>query len=75
MAKQIELKVKQNFNDKYDNKTEYKKGKTYPFAEKRAEELLKNPYLVEKVSETEVEEEKEIVEEVNKEEKTKKNNK
>ena len=55
MAQVIELKVKQNFTDK-ETKVDYKKGKTYSFSEKRAEELLKNPYLVEKVSEKEVQE-------------------
>lgn len=55
MAKVIELRVKQNFQDKETN-VDYKKGKTYSFSEKRAEELLKNPYLVEKVSEKEVQE-------------------
>lgn len=57
MAKVIELKVKQNFTDK-ETEVDYKKGKTYSFSEKRAEELLKNPYLVEKVSENEVEDAK-----------------
>lgn len=52
MAKNIQLRVKQNFTDK-ENKTDYKKGKVYPFSEKRAEELLKNPYLVEKTGEIE----------------------
>lgn len=55
MAKEIELRVKQDFNDKY-NKKEYQKGKKYWFNEKRAEELLENQYLVEKVSEKEVQE-------------------
>jgi hypothetical protein len=55
MAKEVELKVKQNFTDK-ETKVDYKKGKTYKFSEKRAEELLKNPYIVEKVNVTEVEE-------------------
>lgn len=50
MAKQIELKAKQSFKDK-ETGISYKKGKTYSFSEKRAEELLKNEYLVEKVSE------------------------
>lgn len=52
MAKVVELKVKQSFSDKETN-VDYKKGKTYSFSEKRAEELLKNPYLVEKVAEKE----------------------
>lgn len=69
MAKVVELRAKQNFEDKY-TKAEYKKGKVYSFNEKRAEELLHNPYLVEKVSETEVEEEKN-----NKEERQEKTNK
>ena len=69
MAKMIELRAKQNFEDKY-TKAEYKKGKVYNFDEKRAEELLHNPYLVEKVNETEVEEEKN-----NTEERQEKNNK
>lgn len=55
MVKVIELKAKQNFQDK-ETKVDYKKGKIYSFPEKRAEELLKNPYLVEKVSEKEVQE-------------------
>ena len=50
MAKQIELKAKQNFKDK-ETGISYKRGKTYSFSEKRAEELLKNEYIVEKVSE------------------------
>ena len=54
MAKVIELRVKQNFTDK-ENGTDYKKGKTYSFTEKRADELLKNPYIVEKVAEKETE--------------------
>lgn len=69
MAKVIELKAKQTFSDKY-TKAEYKKGRVYKFDEKRAEELLKNPYLVEKVSETEVE-----VKNDSKEEKPSKTNK
>lgn len=52
MSKIIKLKVKQNFTDK-ETKADYKKGKEYTFSEKRAEELLNNPYLVEKVSEIE----------------------
>lgn len=52
MAKSIQLKVKQNFTDK-EKGIDYKKGYVYHFSEKRAEELLKNPYLVEKVGETE----------------------
>lgn len=52
MSKAIKLKIKQNFTDK-ETKEDYKKGKEYAFSEKRAEELLKNPYLVEKVSEIE----------------------
>lgn len=55
MAKQIELKAKQNFEDKETGKL-YKRGQTYSFSEKRAEELLKNSYLVEKVSETVIKE-------------------
>lgn len=55
MAKNIQLKIKQNFTDK-ETKVDYKKGKVYTFTEKRAEELLKNPYIVEKVSTIEVEE-------------------
>lgn len=55
MTKEIELIVKQNFTDKETN-VDYKKGKTYKFSEKRAEELLKNPYIVEKVNSTVVEE-------------------
>lgn len=54
MAKVIELKVIQNFTDK-ENGKDYKKGKTYSFTEKRADELLKNPYIVEKVAEKETE--------------------
>lgn len=54
MSKVIELRAKQNFTDK-ENGTDYKKGKTYIFSEKRAEELLKNPYIVEKVAEKETE--------------------
>ena len=50
MAKEIKLKVKQNFMDKETN-LDYKKGKIYKFSEKRAEELLKNPYIVEKATE------------------------
>lgn len=69
MAKEVELKAKQTFSDKY-TKAEYKKGRVYKFDEKRAEELLKNPCLVEKINATEVEEEKD-----NKEEKQSKNNK
>lgn len=69
MAKVVELKAKQTFSDKY-TKADYKKGKVYKFDEKRAEELLKNPYLVEKVSETEVEDKND-----NKEEKQNKTNK
>ncbi len=55
MAKTImvDLKIKQNFQDK-ETKVSYKKGRIYSFTEKRAEELLKNPYLVEKVSTKEV---------------------
>lgn len=52
MSKTIKLKVKQNFTDK-ETKEDYKKGKEYNFSEKRADELLKNPYLVEKVAEIE----------------------
>lgn len=55
MAKVVDLKVKQNFTDK-ENGTDYKKGRVYTFSEKRAEELLKNPYIVEKVKTTEIEE-------------------
>lgn len=55
MSKQIGLEIKQNFQDK-ETKEDYKKGKVYYFSEKRAEELLKNPYIVEKVSETEIKE-------------------
>ncbi len=55
MAKQIGLRIKQNFQDK-ETKEDYKKGKVYYFSEKRAEELLKNQYIVEKVSETEIKE-------------------
>lgn len=50
MDKNIQLKIKQNFTDK-DNGIDYKKGKVYTFSEKRAEELLKNPYIVEKIGE------------------------
>lgn len=50
MAKEVKLKVKQNFMDKETN-LDYKKGKIYKFSEKRAEELLKNPYIVEKTIE------------------------
>lgn len=49
MVKEIELKIKQNFTDK-ETKVDYKKGKTYKFSEKRAEELLKNSYIVEKTT-------------------------
>ena len=55
MAKIVNLRIKQNFSDE-ETKVDYKKGKVYPFSEKRAEELLKNPYLVEKVDVTETEE-------------------
>lgn len=61
MAKIVNLRIKQNFSDKETN-VDYKKGKTYPFSEKRAEELLKNPYLVEKVDVTETEEKAENAE-------------
>lgn len=54
MSKVIELRVKQDFTDK-ENGKDYKKGKIYSFTEKRADELLKNPYLVEKVTEKETE--------------------
>lgn len=54
MAKTVNLRIKQNFTDKETN-VDYKKGKIYPFSEKRAEELLKNPYIVEKVSVAETE--------------------
>ncbi len=54
MAKTVNLRIKQNFTDKETN-VDYKKGKTYPFSEKRAEELLKNQYLVEKVNAVETE--------------------
>ena len=61
MAKIVNLRIKQNFSDK-ETKVDYKKGKVYPFSEKRAEELLKNPYLVEKVDITETEEKAENAE-------------
>lgn len=54
MVKTVNLKIKQNFTDKETN-VDYKKGKIYPFSEKRAEELLKNQYLVEKVNVVEIE--------------------
>lgn len=54
MAKTVNLRIKQNFTDK-DTDVDYKKGKIYPFSEKRAEELLKNQYLVEKVNTVETE--------------------
>ena len=50
MSKVIKLKVKQSFTDR-ETKEDYKKGKVYTFTEKRADELLKNPYIVEKVAE------------------------
>jgi len=68
MAKTVNLRIKHDFEDK-ETKQEYIKGKVYPFSEKRAEELLKNPYIVEKVGETEIEEkaqEKEKTENVTK---------
>ncbi len=55
MAKNIQLKVKQNFTDK-ETKEDYKKGHVYSFSEKRAEELLKNHYIVEEVGEKEIKE-------------------
>jgi len=61
MAKIVNLRIKQNFSDK-ETEVDYKKGKVYPFSEKRAEELLKNPYLVEKVDITETEEKAENAE-------------
>ena len=61
MAKIVNLRIKQNFSDK-ETKVDYKKGKVYPFSEKRAEELLKNPYLVEKVDVAETEEKTENAE-------------
>ncbi len=54
MSRVIKLKVKQSFTDR-ETKEDYKKGKTYSFTEKRADELLKNPYIVEKVAEKEAE--------------------
>lgn len=56
--KLIELKMKQNFTDKHTKK-DYKKGFVYQFTEERANELLENQYLVEKVGESEIEEKEE----------------
>lgn len=56
MIKKIQLKVKKEFKDLKGNI--YKKNKIYPFSEKDAQYLLKNTYLVEKVGEIEVPEEK-----------------
>lgn len=50
MVKKVKLRILINFNDK-ENGTEYKRNDEVYFSEKRAEELLKNPCLVEKIEE------------------------
>lgn len=56
MIKKIQLKVKKEFKDLKGNI--YEKNKIYPFSEKDAQYLLDKTYLVEKVGEIEVPEEK-----------------
>lgn len=53
MAKMINLKILQNFKDK-ENGRSYKRNDEVEFSEKRAIELLKNPCLVRKIEEIEV---------------------
>ena len=53
MAKIIKLKILQNVKDKENGKS-YKRNDEIEFSEKRAEELLKNPCLVKKLEEIEV---------------------
>lgn len=56
MSKKVKLRILINFDDK-ETKAKYKRNDEVYFSEKRAEELLKNPCLVEKIEEIEEQEE------------------